>query len=127
MRPTGHPTPPAFDPAQPPIGGMEPLSPKRRRESVENDAYGAFIRRAIIAYGRRVGDGAVDDLAALVELRDVVDDAIADAVRALRSAPHEHSWSRIASVLGITKQAAMQRWPDAGGTRRRGGQPARLR
>ena len=44
---------------------------------VENDAYSAFLRRAIRAAGRRVGNGDVDGLA---------------------------------DLLGVTRQAAQQRW-----------------
>lgn len=107
--------------------GNRPLRPKRRREPVETDQYAGFIRRGIRAYGRRVGDGEIDGLAELLALRDDVEQAAAAAVRALRAEPHAYSWQRIADVVGITRQAAMQRWPDARGARRAGGQPARLR
>jgi len=33
------------------------LTPKRPRRQVENDEYGAFVRRILRAYSRRVGDG----------------------------------------------------------------------
>jgi hypothetical protein len=36
------------------------LIPKRSRREVENDEYGAFIRRILRAYARRVGDGDVE-------------------------------------------------------------------
>jgi hypothetical protein len=100
---------------------MSALRPKRHRPVVETGQYGDFIRRAVRAYGRRVGAGEVDELADLLSLRDVVDEAVAQAVAELRDEPHAHSWQRIADVVG------MQRWPDAPGARRAGGQPAHLR
>lgn len=92
--------------------------------AVETAPYTAFLRRAIRALGRRVADGDVEDLAELLRLRDELDAAAAIAVAGL----HErYSWQRIADVLGVTRQAAMQRWPDARGSRRPGGQPSHLR
>lgn len=80
------PRPPSFRPDAPRIGRKAGLRPTAQGADVETDAYGAFILRAIRAYGRRVGDG-----------------------------------------VGITRQAAMARWPLARGARRAGGQPAHLR
>jgi hypothetical protein len=94
---------------------------------VENTEYAAFVARAIRAAGRRVADGDPEDLAELTQLKEQLDEAMAVAVRGLRAAPHSHSWSRIAACLGITRQAAMQRWPEAGGTRKPGGQPSAIR
>lgn len=94
---------------------------------VENTDYGAFLKRAVRALGRRVAAGDVEDLAELVALRQELDEATAEAVRGLRAEPSAASWQAIADVLGITRQAAMQRWPDVGGARRPGGQPAALR
>ena len=39
------------------------LTSKRPRRQVENDEYGAFARRILRAYARRVGDGNVEALA----------------------------------------------------------------
>lgn len=94
---------------------------------VENEPYRTAMGRMVRALGRRVGDGRPEDLALLVELQVDVDLALRDAVRALRAEPHAVSWSVIADCLGVTRQAAMARWPDAGGARRPGGQPGRLR
>ena len=95
------------------------LTPKRRpRPVVENDTYAAFTRRVLASYGRRIAtQGDVDGLAELVELGDDVETAIQDAVSGLRG--HGYSWAEIAIRLGITRQAAQQRWgttaPDHGG------------
>jgi hypothetical protein len=84
------------------------LTRQRRREVVENDAYGAFARRVMRAYGRRVADGDIEALSELVALGDQVEAAIRDAVIGLRE--YRYAWSEIASRLGVTRQAAQQRW-----------------
>jgi hypothetical protein len=75
---------------------------------VENDEYAAFIRRVVRAHGRRVGGGDVEALADLVDLSEHIDRAIGDAVVGLRG--FGYSWSEIAARLGVTRQAAQQRW-----------------
>jgi hypothetical protein len=84
------------------------LTPKRPRRQVENDEYAAFVRRVLRAYSRRVGDGDVEALALLLGLAEEVDIALAKAVKGLRA--HGYSWAEIDSRLGITRQAAQQRW-----------------
>lgn len=113
--------------ATPDSGRRPDLRPHRPTVAVETAPYGAFIRRALRAYGRRVGDGEIDELRDLVRLGDDVDAVIAAAVAELRAEPHAHSWQAIADAVGITRQAAMVRWPLAHGARRPGGQPGRLR
>jgi hypothetical protein len=75
---------------------------------VENAAFTAFGRRILRAAGRRVAAGDVDALPALAALATEVDAAIADAVAGLRQAGY--SWREIAARLGVTRQAAHQRW-----------------
>ena len=84
------------------------LTPKRPRRQVENDEYSAFIRRIPRAYARSVGDGDVEALALMAGLADEIDTAIAEAVKGLRA--RGYSWAEIGSRLGITRQAAQQRW-----------------
>ena len=84
------------------------LTPKRSRREVENDEYGAFIRRILRAYARRVGDGDVEACILMTGLADEIDAAIAEAVNGLRA--YGYSWAEIGSRLGITRQAAQQRW-----------------
>jgi hypothetical protein len=90
-----------------PDNSSRPLRP-RRRDVVENDEYAAFARRIIRAYARRVGTGDVEALTDMVALADQLDDAISAAVTGLRA--RGYSWAEIASRLGITRQAAQQRW-----------------
>ena len=88
--------------------GTARLSPKRRRRTVENDEYGEFIRRILRAYSRRVADGDIEALSLMTRLADELDDAIAQAVKGLRA--QGYSWTEIGDRLGITRQAARQRW-----------------
>ena len=84
------------------------LTPKRPRRQVENDGYSAFVRRILRAYARRVGNGDVEALAIMLGLAEEIDTAIAEAVKGLRA--FGYSWAGIGSRLGITRQAAQQRW-----------------
>jgi hypothetical protein len=84
------------------------LTPKRPCRQIENDEYVAFIRRILRAYSRRVGDGDVEALGLMLELAEEIDTATAEAVKSLRA--HGYSWAEIGSRLGITRQAAQQRW-----------------
>ena len=79
-----------------------------RRDVVENDEYAAFARRIIRAHGRRVATGDIEALRDLVALSTVLDQVIATAVLGLRA--HGYSGAEIASRLGVTRQAAQQRW-----------------
>jgi hypothetical protein len=81
---------------------------RRNRPVVENGEYAAFCRRILAAHARRIADGDIDGLAALVTLAGDVDQAINDAVRGIRAAGY--SWTDVANRLGITRQAARQRW-----------------
>ena len=89
------------------------LTPKRPRRVIENDEYAAFIRRVIRAYSRRIATGDIDAIADMAAAADHLDKAIADAITGLRATGY--SWADIAARLGITRQAAQQRW---GGDRR---------
>ena len=91
-----------------PSGGDSRPSKPRRRDVVENDEYAAFVRRIIRAYARRIATGDVEALTDMVALSAQLDDAIGDAVKGLRG--HGYSWAEIAARLGISRQAAQQRW-----------------
>ena len=85
-----------------------PLTPNRPGRVVENDEYAAFARRILRAYSRRVADGDVEALTLMTDLADEIDTAIGQAVTGLRA--FGYSWAEIGSRLGITRQAAQQRW-----------------
>ena len=84
------------------------LTPNRRRRPVENDEYASFARRVIRAHARRVAAADVDALAEMIGLADELDAAISQAVIGLRKTGY--SWSEIAARLGVSRQAAQQRW-----------------
>jgi hypothetical protein len=84
------------------------LTPKRARRVRENDEYAAFARRVLRAYARRVADGDIEALTLMVILADDLDDATRQAIDGLRESGY--SWAEIGSRLGITRQAAWQRW-----------------
>ncbi len=85
-----------------------PLTPNRAVRVVENDEYAAFARRVLRAYARRVADGDVEALTLMTGLSAEIDTAISQAVTGLRA--FGYSWAEIGSRLGVTRQAAQQRW-----------------
>ena len=84
------------------------LTPNRRRRPVENDEYASFVRRVTRAQARRVAAGDVDAPADMTGLATELDEAITQAVAGLRNTGY--SWAEIAARLGVTRQAAQQRW-----------------
>ena len=84
------------------------MTPNRRRRRAENDEYASFVRRVIHAHSRRVAAGDVDALADMTGLATELDEAISEAVIGLRKAGY--SWAEIADRIGVSRQAAQQRW-----------------
>jgi hypothetical protein len=80
----------------------------RRPRVVQNDEYAAFIRRAVRAYGRRVAHGDIEALRDLITLATELEAATDTAVAGLRA--FGYSWGEIAHRIGVTRQAAWQRW-----------------
>jgi hypothetical protein len=69
-------------------------------------------RRMIRAVGERAGQD-VEGLAELAQLRDAVDQAMTAAVVAARDPQRQsvpYSWADVGRVLGMTRQAAQQRF-----------------
>ena len=81
----------------------------KKTAKCETTEYAGMLRRMIRAYGRRVGDADVEDLATMLELRRQLDDSIQAAVDAQRE-QHGRSWADIARATGSTRQAAQKRW-----------------
>jgi hypothetical protein len=84
------------------------LTPDRQRRVVENPEFAAFTRRILRAYSRRIAGGDIEALTDMATHAADLDDAIHQAVTGLRT--HGYSWADIARPLGITRQAAQQRW-----------------
>lgn len=86
----------------------------RRRKEREALELAGFLRRMSRALVRRAADGDLDALVALVESRAALDAAIVDAAQALHyDYRTPYSWAEIAREIGITKQAAHQRFGKA--------------
>jgi hypothetical protein len=84
------------------------LTAKRPRRPVENDEYAAFARRILHAYGHRIAQGDIDALEDMRDLAAEVETAMGQAVKGLRQ--QGYSWAEIGTRLGISRQAAQQRW-----------------
>jgi len=84
------------------------LTAKRPRRPVENDEYAAFARRVLRSYSRRIAAGDIDALEDMRDLAAEVETAMSQAVTGLRE--RGYSWAEIGTRLGITRQAAQQRW-----------------
>lgn len=85
------------------------MSSRDSRGVVETAEYAKMVQRMIRSYGKRVGNADDVDLAEMVKLRDAVDDAIQTAVE-MQRASWGRSWTDIGRALGITRQAARQRF-----------------
>jgi hypothetical protein len=101
----------------PPDSGARPavnraLTPRRQRRVTENDEYAAFARRVLRAWARRVAAGDIDAITDMAAAVGELEDAMRQAVAGLRR--KGYSWAEIAARLGVTRQAAQQRW---GGSR----------
>jgi hypothetical protein len=109
IQPDDRPTLPS--PAATNVNGS--LTPNRPKPVIENSEYGAFARRVLWAYIRRIAAGDIESLTHMVSLADDINDAITRSVHGLRAAGY--SWAEIGSRLGVTRQAAQQRWGRPGG------------
>lgn len=85
------------------------LTDKRPSRSVENTDYVKFARRVLRGLARRVGEGDVEALPEMVKLHNELHSMIHHSVHALRDT-YDYSWTEIADRVGITRQAAQQRW-----------------
>ncbi len=84
---------------------------KRPRRDVETVGPRGFIpaaARFIRAAGKRAGEGDEFELAELVGLHAVLDEAIAVAIAGQRS--YGKSWAKIGRAVGTSREAAWQRW-----------------
>ena len=81
----------------------------RRHEPpvVENHEFAGFVFRILRAMGRRAG-GDVESLAVLRDVQRETEIVMRQSVAACRA--EGYSWGEIAQRLGITRQAAQQRY-----------------
>jgi hypothetical protein len=76
---------------------------------VETSSFARMMIRMTRAYTRRIATGDIASLPLLASLRDEVDRAIDTAVVELYTR-HGYSWTDVGRELGITRQAARQRF-----------------
>jgi hypothetical protein len=81
---------------------------KRSRPYTETPEYAAMLRRLLRAYRRRVAAGDIDQLAEMAAMAREVEDMIYDSVAGLID--RGYSYTDVAVRLGITRQAAWQRF-----------------
>jgi hypothetical protein len=79
----------------------------RTRRPVETSEFVAFARRILAAMGNRTA-GNADHLGDLAALSADVDAQLLRSVQAARQ--EGYSWAEIGSRLGVTRQAAQQRF-----------------
>lgn len=73
----------------------------------EAHTYPPFLRRMIRGYARQVAQADPADFADMVAVRDYLDAYCHDVARTMQQT---HSWTDIAAALGVSRQAARQRW-----------------
>ncbi len=81
---------------------------KREKKVVEMADYISFARRILRATGRRVQDRDIEGLAGLAVLQAEINDQMKETAKALNA--QGYSWAEIGRVLGVSKQAAQQRF-----------------
>lgn len=87
----------------------------KEKKVVETHEFIKFMRRMVRATGRRVAERDIEALAGLQMLRDELDAEIQRTVDALRSEEGGgYSYTEIGRVLGVTRQAAQQRFSRKG-------------
>jgi hypothetical protein len=74
------------------------------------DGKRAWVRLAAWQRTEPAGDSALDALADVGRLRRVLDQVEMGAVRVARR--HGKSWTEIATIMGVTRQSAWERWRD---------------
>ena len=105
------------DPMTPPGPRARPavnraLTPRWRTRVTENDEYAAFARRVLRGWARRVAAGDIDAIADMAAAIGELEDALRVGVAGLRR--KGYSWADIGDRLGVTRQAAQQRWRAGG-------------
>lgn len=78
------------------------------KRTVDTSQYFLFVSRVLRGTARRAAEIDPSELVELVRLRDDLDDAIHMVVAGVRRSGA--TWEEIGSALGMTRQAAQQRW-----------------
>lgn len=80
---------------------------RRGRETVDMER---FVRRVLRSITRRAVEGDMEAVEALSRLEVGVRAELRLSVAALRAEPWSYSWTDVAEALGVSKQAAQQRF-----------------
>lgn len=106
---------------------LSPEPPHRERRALpprppfdpatEAPELSGMVGRVLRSMVRRAEAGDIDALEQLVVIRQAADLAIADAAYGLVRGPGQYSWGEVGRWLGMTRQAARQRWARRGGGR----------
>ena len=84
---------------------------------IETVEYVKFVRRALVAYGERVAEADDVDLTEMVKTLAGLDELVSMAAR---KQAERHSWTYVATALGMSRQGARQKYmaknstPDVG-------------
>jgi hypothetical protein len=81
--------------------------PKKAREA--SDIW-AMVNRMFRSLAKRAADGDMDALGALTACETAANGWAKAAVANLRAEPWNYSWSDIGDALGVSRQAAQQRF-----------------
>lgn len=91
---------------------MTTQTTKRRRKEHESPDLVAMLNRVAKALVRRAAEGDLEAVSALREAERAMGNALVDAARAAHEEPNAYSWTEIGRELGMTRQAAQQRFGD---------------
>jgi uncharacterized protein with PIN domain len=86
--------------------------PTESKSRMENPEFSQMMARFVRTYERRLSAADPTDLMDALNVARQMDAMIGRAVRAQRE-QHGFSWAEIAAELGVTRQAAQQRWGKA--------------
>lgn len=85
--------------------------PKRARREYESPDIAAFLRRQGRGLVKRAGTGDLEALSALLDSIAALEVAAGEAARALVDPKGPaYSWGEVGREVGMTRQAARQRW-----------------
>lgn len=82
----------------------------RTRPEREAPELEAMVRRVLASLVRRAGEGDLFSLEALHNLETIAAVSLYQAGKAAHDGPAHYSWTEIAAELGISRQAARQRF-----------------
>ena len=100
---------------------------KRKKKPCDSKAYSAFMVTMSRNYEKRAKDDGIDALYGVAAAQAALNEATTNLISFLMSEEGgSHSWTEVSRALGVSRQAAQQRFRIKG-ARKPGGQPANLR